>query len=45
MSVTAEERKEFDAAKKYEPVAAGFPEVESVKADEQRHGDTVLALL
>ena len=27
------------------PVAARFPEVESVKNDEQRHGDTVLALL
>lgn len=38
-------RKEFDAAKKYEPVAARFPEVETVKNDEQRHGDTVLALL
>ena len=38
-------RKEFDAAKKYEPVAARFPEVEAVKNDEQRHGDTVLALL
>ncbi len=36
---------EYDAVKKYEPVAARFPEVESVKADEQRHGDTVLALL
>lgn len=29
---------------KYEPVAARFSEVESVKNDEQRHGDTVLAL-
>ncbi|MDO4861612.1 MAG: ferritin family protein [Eubacteriales bacterium] len=38
-------RKEYDAAKKYEPVAARFPEVEAVKNDEQRHGDTVLALL
>ena len=38
-------RKEYDAFKKYEPVAARFPEVESVKNDEQRHGDTVLALL
>lgn len=38
-------RKEFDAAKKYEPVAARFPEVETVKNDEQWHGDTVLALL
>ena len=38
-------RKEYDAVKKYEPVAARFPEVESVKNDEQRHGDTVLGLL
>ena len=38
-------RKEYDAVKKYEPVAALFPEVESVKNDEQRHGDTVLGLL
>ncbi len=38
-------RKEYDAVKKYEPVASRFPEVESVKNDEQRHGDTVLALL
>ena len=38
-------QREYDAVKKYEPVAAAFPEVESVKNDEQRHGDTVLALL
>ncbi len=36
---------EYDAVKKYEPVAAQFPEVESVKNDEQRHGDTLLSLL
>ncbi len=36
---------EYDAFKKYESVAARFSEVESVKNDEQRHGDTVLALL
>ncbi len=36
---------EYAAVKKYEPVAARFPEVESVKNDEQRHGDTVLGLL
>ena len=36
---------EYDAVKKYEPVVKDFPEVESVKNDEQRHGDTVLALL
>ncbi len=38
-------RKEYDAVKKYEPVAARFPETESVRNDEQRHGDTVLGLL
>ena len=38
-------QKEYDAVKKYEPVAAHFPEVESVKNDERRHGDTVLGLL
>ena len=38
-------QREYDAVRKYEPVAAAFPEVESVKDDEQRHGDTVLALL
>ena len=38
-------QREYDAVRKYEPVAAKFPEVESVKNDEQRHGDTVLALL
>ncbi len=37
--------KEYAAVKKYEPVTKRFPEVESVKNDEQRHGDTVLALL
>ena len=36
---------EYDAVKKYEPVVKRFPEVQSVKEDEQRHGDTVLALL
>ena len=36
---------EYAAVKKYEPVVERFPEVESVKNDEQRHGDTVLALL
>lgn len=36
---------EYDAVKKYEPVVAQFPQVESVKNDEQRHGDTVLGLL
>ena len=36
---------EYDAVRKYEPVAASFPQVESIKSDEKRHGDTVLALL
>lgn len=36
---------EYDAVKKYEPVVAQFPQVESEKNDEQRHGDTVLGLL
>ena len=38
-------RGEYDAVKKYESVAARFPEAESVRNDEQRHGDTVLGLL
>ena len=38
-------KKEYDAKVKYEPVAARFSEVESVKNDEKRHGDMVLALL
>ncbi|MBQ6117917.1 MAG: rubrerythrin [Clostridia bacterium] len=36
---------EYAAVKTYEPVAAVFPEVRSVKDDEKRHGDTVTALL
>lgn len=36
---------EYDAVKTYEPVAAKFPEIESVKTDEKRHGDIVKALL
>ena len=36
---------EYDAAKTYEPVATKFPEIESVKNDEHRHGDTVSSLL
>lgn len=36
---------EYSAVRKYEPVVEQFPQVESVKNDEQRHGDTVLALL
>lgn len=36
---------EYDAVNTYAPVAEKFPEVESVKNDEHRHGDTVNALL
>jgi rubrerythrin len=36
---------EYDAVKTYAPVVEKFPEVKSVQNDEQRHGDTVLALL
>ncbi len=36
---------EYDAEKNYEAVVAKYPEVESVKNDERRHGDTVMNLL
>ena len=36
---------EYAAEKRYEPLIAAFPDLESVKADEKRHGDTVLGLL
>lgn len=36
---------EYDAAVGYEHLIADFPEVESVKNDEKRHGDIVSALL
>ena len=36
---------EYAAVKNYAPVAKKFPEVESVKNDEKRHGDTVKGLL
>ena len=36
---------EYGAVNTYEPVAASFPEVQSVKDDEKRHGDTVMALI
>ncbi len=36
---------EYGAVDTYAPVAEKFPEVESVKNDEHRHGDTVMALL
>ena len=38
-------KKEYDAVKTYEPVVARFPSVQSVKDDEQRHGDMVKGLL
>ena len=38
-------RFEYGAVNTYAPVAAIYPEVQSVKDDEKRHGDTVLALL
>ena len=38
-------RGEYNAENAYAPVAEKYPEVRSVKADEKRHGDTVLALL
>ncbi len=36
---------EYNAAKNYEPIAERFPEIESVKDDERRHGDRVAELL
>ena len=36
---------EYDAAIGYEHLIADFPEVESVRNDEKRHGDIVSALL
>jgi rubrerythrin len=36
---------EYAAEKNYEPVAQRFPEIQSVKDDEKRHGDTVMRLL
>ncbi len=36
---------EYDAVNTYAPVAQRFSEEESVKNDEKRHGDTVMALL
>ncbi len=38
-------KSEYDAAVAYEHLIADFPEVQSVKNDEQRHGDIVSALL
>ena len=36
---------DYNAVKSYKPVAKKFPQVKSVKADERRHGDTVMQLL
>ena len=36
---------EYAAAKTYEPVVERFPEAESVKNDEKRHGDMIMELL
>ncbi|MCR4734005.1 MAG: rubrerythrin [Treponema sp.] len=36
---------EYAAVKTYAPVAQKFPEVENVRNDEKRHGDTVRGLL
>jgi hypothetical protein len=36
---------EYDAAKNYAPIAKKFPEIESVRNDEKRHGDIVTGLL
>ncbi len=36
---------EYNAVDTYAPVAEKFPEIESVKNDEKRHGDTVSDLL
>ncbi len=38
-------RGEYNAENAYAPLVGKYPEVQSVKADEKRHGDTVLALL
>lgn len=36
---------EYDADESYAPVVERFPEVQSVKDDEKRHGDMVMAML
>lgn len=36
---------EYAAVKTYQPVVERFPETSSVRDDEKRHGDTVMALL
>lgn len=36
---------EYAAVKTYQPVVERFPETASVRDDEKRHGDTVMALL
>lgn len=37
--------REYEAADKYKPLIADFPEVEAVMNDEVRHGDAVMGLL
>lgn len=36
---------EYGTADTYEPVAADFPDVQSVKDDEKRHGDAIMGLI
>lgn len=36
---------EYEASENYAPIAEKFPEIESVKEDEKRHGDIVASLL
>ena len=38
-------RFEYGAVNTYAPVAEKYPEIQSVKDDEKRHGDTVMGLL
>ncbi|MCR4926280.1 MAG: rubrerythrin [Clostridiales bacterium] len=38
-------KNEYGAVNTYKPIADKFPEIESVKNDEKRHGDTVMGLL
>ena len=38
-------KSEYGAGETYAPVSEKFPEIESVKNDEHRHGDTVAGLL
>ncbi len=38
-------KREYEAVDGYLPLAERFPELESVRNDEKRHGDTVMSLL